>query len=96
MGTLRLVARGEAAEAIRAAWLVTLRRQVLAQFDAVALNGLAERDITPRDTPGFSRRPTAQRIIATRGQLLGNLHGPKIHEALGLTPPESAKRKAKA
>jgi len=90
------LARGEAAEAIRAAWLVTLRRQVLAQFDAVALNGLAERDITPRDTPGFSRRPTAQRIIATRGQLLGNLHGPKIHEALGLTPPESAKRKAKA
>jgi CRISPR system Cascade subunit CasA len=90
------LARGEAAADVCAAWLVTLRRQVLAQFDAVALNGLAERDITPRDTPGFSRRPTAQRIIATRGQLLGNLHGPKIHEALGLTPPESAKRKAKA
>jgi len=57
---------------------------------------LAERDITPRDTPGFSRRPTSQRIIATRGQLLGNLYGKKLYEALGLTPPEPAKRKAKA
>ena len=90
------LAQGEAAEGIRAAWLVTLRSQVLAQFDAVALNGLAERDITPRDTPSFSRRPTVQRIIATRGQLLGNLHGQKIHGALGLTPPEPVKRKVKA
>ena len=90
------LARGEAAADVCAAWLETLRRQVLAQFDTVALNGLAERDITPRNTSGFSRRPTAQRIIATRGQLLGNLHGPKIHNALGLTPPEPAKRKAKA
>ena len=90
------LARGEAAADVCAAWLETMRRQVLAQFDAVALNGLAERDITPRNTPGFSRRPTAQRIIATRGQLLGNLHGKKLYEALGLTPPEPAKRKAKA
>lgn len=88
------LARGEASEAVSTAWLATLHRQVLAQFDAVALNGLAERDITPRDTQGFSRRPTAQRIIATRGQLLGNLRGKKLHEALGLTPPEPAKRKA--
>ena len=90
------LAQGEAPEGIRAAWLVSLRRQVLAQFDAVALNGLAERDITPRDTPGVSRKPTAQKIIATRGQLLGYLRGKKLHEALGLTPPERVKRKAKA
>ncbi len=96
VAAVNALALGKAAEGIRAAWLATLRRQALSQFDAIALNGLAERDITPRDTPGFSRRPTAQRIIATRGQLRGNLHGKKIHEALGLTPPEPEKRKAKA
>jgi CRISPR system Cascade subunit CasA len=96
VSAISALTRGEAADGIGRDWLVTLRRQALKQFDAKALNGLAERDVTPRDNPGFSRRPTAQRIIATRGQLLGNLHGPKIHEALGLTPPESAKRKVKA
>jgi len=96
VAALSALARGEAAELICAAWLVTLRRQVLAQFDAVALNGLSDRDITPRNTSGFSRRPTAQRIVATRGQLLGNLNGKKLYEALGLTPPVPANRKAKA
>jgi hypothetical protein len=89
------LAQGGAPEGIRAAWLVSLRRQVLAQFDAVALNGLAERDITPRDTLSASRRPTTQSIITKRRQLLGYLHGKKLHDALGLPPPAPVKREAK-
>ena len=96
VASVSALARGEASEKILADWLVTLRRQVLSQFDSVALNGLADRDITPRGTSGFSLRPTAQRIIATRVRLLGTLNGRKIHEALGLPPPKSTKRKAKA
>lgn len=69
---------------VKLAFHKVLVRQAEAQFNAVALPGLADRDITPRDTPGFSRRPTVARIVAAQRMLAGSLRGKKMREALGV------------
>ena len=84
------------ADPVKRGWLTTLRSEAERLFDAAALPGLAERDIVARDAKGFSRRPTALRIIEAKRRLAGTLRGKKIHEALRLDPPEpAAKARAK-
>ncbi|MCH8859132.1 MAG: type I-E CRISPR-associated protein Cse1/CasA, partial [Proteobacteria bacterium] len=94
---LSRLASGAEAEPLKRGWLTTLRSVAERQFDAAALPGLAERDIVARGTKGFSRRPTALRIVEAKRTLAGKLRGNKIHQALRLDPPDTAtKARAKA
>lgn len=83
---LEALAQGGAVDA--AAWLARLRRQALARFDAIAVDGLADLDVVPRESDGFSRRPTAKRIVIARARLIGALSGDRMHDTLGLPRPE--------
>lgn len=85
--TLRRILNGEEEAAIKQAWLKGLTRQAEMQFNAIALPGLAQRDITPKDNSGFSRRPTVARIVAAQKQLAGSLRGKKMREALKIPQP---------
>jgi len=94
---LSRLASGAEAEPLKRGWLTALRGVAERQFDVAALPGLAERDIVARDTKGFSRRPTALRIVEAKRTLAGKLRGEKIHQALRLDPPDTAtKVRAKA
>lgn len=76
-------------------WMAHLRRCALTQFDALAMPGLADLDVVPRDADGFSRRATAKKIVDARRRLINTLGGDKMHDALGLPRPERPKKKAK-
>lgn len=79
-------AKGRAVSA--ADWLKRIRAQALSQFDAVAVEGLADLDIAPREADGFSRRATVKKIVLARRGLLAALTGNKIHDALDLPRPD--------
>lgn len=83
----RLTAAGADAQALARDWLADLRDAALAIFDAAALPGLAERDI--RDQ---------QKIVKARSDLTAAFAGfgktgQGAYAALGLTPPETKRRK---
>lgn len=76
-------------------WLRLVCQQALRQFDDIVMAGLADLDLVPRDTDGFSRRPTVKRVIAARRKLLNALRGNKMHDLLALPRPERKKKRAK-
>jgi hypothetical protein len=43
--------------------------------------------MTPRQSQGYSRRPTAARIVAAQQMLAGSLRGKKMREALKSPQP---------
>jgi CRISPR system Cascade subunit CasA len=72
---------GQAVGEVAAGWLANLRRQALAQFDALALPGLDQRETD-----------IVQRIVQARRNLQGSFagygaYGGKIYEALFLEKP---------
>lgn len=82
---LRRIVVGQGGAALAAEWLAQLRKQALAQFDALARP--QDYDAIPADVQPFSARPTMKTLVEARSGLLRTLYGPKIHAALGLEKP---------